>query len=85
MLLSLGVGGIPFVGADVGGFFKNPEEELLIRWYQVGGSLYFFERFFRDNRPFCRRRALLTRFTELTPIWTPEGGSLGCFPTKLKS
>lgn len=35
MLLSLGVGGIPFVGADVGGFFKNPEEELLARWYQV--------------------------------------------------
>uniref|UniRef100_A0A915IZA1 Glucosidase II subunit alpha n=1 Tax=Romanomermis culicivorax TaxID=13658 RepID=A0A915IZA1_ROMCU len=35
MLLSLSVAGIPFVGADVGGFFKNPGEELLVRWYQI--------------------------------------------------
>ncbi len=35
MLLSVGVGGVAFCGADVGGFFKNPEEELLVRWYQV--------------------------------------------------
>ncbi len=33
MCLSLGIGGIPFVGADVGGFFRNPDEELLVRWY----------------------------------------------------
>lgn len=42
MLLSLGIGGIPFVGADVGGFFRNPEEELLIRWYQMGAFSPFF-------------------------------------------
>lgn len=38
MLLSLSVAGMPFVGADVGGFFNNPESELLVRWYQVRGS-----------------------------------------------
>jgi alpha 1,3-glucosidase len=35
MLLSLSVSGIPFCGADVGGFFNNPDSELLTRWYQV--------------------------------------------------
>ena len=31
MLLSLSVAGIPFVGADVGGFFGNPDPALLVR------------------------------------------------------
>ena len=35
MLLSLNIAGITFSGADIGGFFKNPEPELLTRWYQV--------------------------------------------------
>ena len=35
MLMSLNLGGITFSGADVGGFFKNPDAELLTRWYQV--------------------------------------------------
>ncbi|MBZ3887883.1 Neutral alpha-glucosidase AB, partial [Sciurus carolinensis] len=28
--------------ADVGGFFKNPEPELLVRWYQMGAYQPFF-------------------------------------------
>lgn len=35
MCLSLAVGGMAFCGADVGGFFKNPDAELFARWYQV--------------------------------------------------
>ena len=35
MVLSLSLAGITFSGADVGGFFKNPDTELLTRWYQV--------------------------------------------------
>lgn len=35
MLLSLNLAGITLSGADVGGFFKNPDPELLTRWYQV--------------------------------------------------
>jgi mannosyl-oligosaccharide alpha-1,3-glucosidase len=28
--------------ADVGGFFGNPEPEMLVRWYQVGAFSPFF-------------------------------------------
>lgn len=33
---------INIAGADVGGFFGNPEPELLLRWYQVGAYYPFF-------------------------------------------
>jgi alpha 1,3-glucosidase len=42
MLLSLGLGGIPHVGSDVGGFFDNPDTELLVRWYQAGAYHPFY-------------------------------------------
>ncbi|EPB70041.1 glycosyl hydrolase, family 31 [Ancylostoma ceylanicum] len=42
MLLSLSVSGVPFVGADVGGFFGNPDEQLLTRWYQAAAFQPFF-------------------------------------------
>jgi alpha 1,3-glucosidase len=35
MILSISVAGVPFAGADMGGFFGNPDDELLTRWYQV--------------------------------------------------
>uniref|UniRef100_V9KDE4 Neutral alpha-glucosidase AB n=1 Tax=Callorhinchus milii TaxID=7868 RepID=V9KDE4_CALMI len=42
MCLSLGLTGISFCGADVGGFFKHPNTELLVRWYQAGAYQPFF-------------------------------------------
>lgn len=30
------------VTADVGGFFKDPEPELLVRWYQAAALQPFF-------------------------------------------
>lgn len=42
MVLSMGLTGIIFSGADVGGFFGNPEPELLVRWYQLGAYYPFF-------------------------------------------
>ncbi len=45
MLLSLAVSGITFAGADVGGFFGNPDKELLVRWYQAAA----FQPFFRGH------------------------------------
>uniref|UniRef100_A0A8C4WV05 Neutral alpha-glucosidase AB n=1 Tax=Eptatretus burgeri TaxID=7764 RepID=A0A8C4WV05_EPTBU len=36
MVLSLNLCGLSFSGADIGGFFKNPSTELLVRWYQAG-------------------------------------------------
>lgn len=42
MVLSLGLSGVAFSGADVGGFFGNPDGELLARWLQVGAYQPFF-------------------------------------------
>ncbi|KAH8591036.1 putative glucosidase 2 subunit alpha [Bisporella sp. PMI_857] len=42
MILNLGISGFPFAGADVGGFFGNPEKDLLTRWYQAGAFYPFF-------------------------------------------
>ncbi|CAG8540535.1 11107_t:CDS:10, partial [Funneliformis mosseae] len=42
MLLTIGISGLPFSGADVGGFFGNPDPELLVRWYQTGAFQPFF-------------------------------------------
>ncbi|XP_017768243.1 PREDICTED: neutral alpha-glucosidase AB [Nicrophorus vespilloides] len=42
MCLSVALGGISFCGADIGGFFHNPDPELLLRWYQVATWLPFF-------------------------------------------
>uniref|UniRef100_A0A4W4GBR4 Glycoside hydrolase family 31 N-terminal domain-containing protein n=1 Tax=Electrophorus electricus TaxID=8005 RepID=A0A4W4GBR4_ELEEL len=42
MLLSLSVTGIHFCGADVGGFWRDPDPELLVRWYQAGALQPFF-------------------------------------------
>lgn len=42
MCLSEAVGGFSFCGADVGGFFGNPDEELFYRWYQAGAYQPFF-------------------------------------------
>ncbi|KAF4632530.1 hypothetical protein G7Y89_g5593 [Cudoniella acicularis] len=42
MVLNNGIAGYPFAGADVGGFFGNPEKDLLTRWYQAGAFYPFF-------------------------------------------
>ncbi|OJA14137.1 hypothetical protein AZE42_06718 [Rhizopogon vesiculosus] len=42
MVLANGLGGMPFAGSDVGGFFGNPEPEMLVRWYVVGAFSPFF-------------------------------------------
>ena len=42
MIIGMGMGGIPFIGADVGGFFDNPTPKLFSRWYQIGCLYPFF-------------------------------------------
>jgi alpha 1,3-glucosidase len=42
MILANGIAGYPFAGADVGGFFGNPDKDLLTRWYQAGAFYPFF-------------------------------------------
>lgn len=48
MLQTLSISNFPFVGADIGGFFFNPDAELMTRWFQTG---IFY--------PFCRAHAHL--------------------------
>jgi len=45
MVLNLGISGIPFVGADVGGFNGSPSSELLTRWVELAA----FSPFYRDH------------------------------------
>lgn len=42
MVLANNIGGFSFAGSDVGGFFGNPEPEMLVRWYEVGIFAPFF-------------------------------------------
>jgi alpha 1,3-glucosidase len=80
MIINNGIAGFPFAGADVGGFFGNPEKDLLTRWYQAGA----FYPFFRGHAHIDTRRrepylagepytgiitqALLLRYS-LLPAW----------------
>ena len=40
MLMTINLAGLSFAGADVGGFFKNPDTELMARWYQVCAAAF---------------------------------------------
>ena len=42
MILSLNIAGMPSSGADVGGFFGTPSNELMVRWFQAGAFYPFF-------------------------------------------
>mmetsp|Transcript_85066 Transcript_85066/g.259866 ORF Transcript_85066/g.259866 Transcript_85066/m.259866 type:complete len:1015 (-) Transcript_85066:280-3324(-) len=44
MIGALTLGGQSLVGADVGGFFKHPDTEMAVRWYQLGVLAYPFLR-----------------------------------------
>ncbi|HYM79528.1 MAG TPA: glycoside hydrolase family 31 protein [Candidatus Dormibacteraeota bacterium] len=46
MVLNLGISGIPFVGADVGGFGSSPASDLTTRWVELAAF-----------SPFCRDHA----------------------------
>ncbi|KAI1320608.1 hypothetical protein EDD11_000130 [Mortierella claussenii] len=80
MLLTIGLSGVPFSGADVGGFFGNPDAELLTRWYQAGAYYPFFRAhahldskrrepwLFGEPYTTQIREAIKTRYTYL-PFW----------------
>jgi alpha 1,3-glucosidase len=81
MVLTLGVVGMPFAGADIGGFLKSPDGPLLVRWFQAAAWTYPFFRQHCHHRttrrePFmfegeeldAMRRAIVDRYTFL-PLW----------------
>jgi alpha-glucosidase len=45
MLLNMGLSGVAFAGVDIGGFGKDADSDLLIRWYELG----IFYPFFRNH------------------------------------
>ena len=61
MVLTLGVSGLTFSGADVGGFFGNPDAELMTRWYQVGTYYPFFRWTRRHSGDGVQRTVALRR------------------------
>lgn len=40
--MGMGLSGVPFVGADIGGFSASPNGELVARWIQLGAFTPFF-------------------------------------------
>ncbi|MBN3273748.1 GANAB glucosidase, partial [Polyodon spathula] len=80
MCLSLGLAGISFAGADVGGFFKTPDPQLLVRWYQTGSYQPLFRShahldtprrepwLFGDENTWLIREAVRQRYA-LLPFW----------------
>jgi alpha 1,3-glucosidase len=81
MVLALGVCGLPFIGADVGGFFGAPPPEMLARWFQAAAFCYpFFRCHCHHNSPrrepfllqgpflAAARRAIVERY-ELLSLW----------------
>ena len=80
MLLGLNVAALSFVGADVGGFFGNPDAELMTRWMQAGAYQPFFRGhahhdskrrepwMFGDETMVRLRRAAMARYA-LLPQW----------------
>ncbi|KAI6198777.1 Glycosyl hydrolase family 31 protein [Aphelenchoides besseyi] len=80
MVLALSIAGFPNIGADVGGFFGNPDEELLVRWYQTGAYQPFFRAhahidakrrepyLFGEETRNAIRQAIIERY-QLLPYW----------------
>ncbi|EKD19461.1 uncharacterized protein L3040_002663 [Drepanopeziza brunnea f. sp. 'multigermtubi'] len=80
MIINNGIAGYPFAGADVGGFFGNPDKDLLTRWYQSGAFYPFFRGHahidtrrrepYLAGEPYTRiiTQALRLRYT-LLPAW----------------
>ena len=64
MLLSLNVGALSFVGADVGGFFGDTDAELMTRWMQAGA----FQPFFRGHAHHDAKRREPWMFGEDTMV-----------------
>lgn len=69
MCLSLSVSGISFCGADVGGFFGNPDAELFSRWYQAAA----FQPFFRSHAHIDTKRREPWLFPEDTKLIIRDG------------
>lgn len=81
MLGALALGGQSLVGADVGGFFKHPDAEMVTRWYQLAVLAYPFlrnhahletprrEPYVYDEATMLRVKASLQLRYRMLPLW----------------
>lgn len=81
-LLSLGMSGFAFAGADVGGFRGGPSAALLTRWIQVAAFTPFFRNHTEQHTPdqeayvgppddvARRREAIVTRYRLMPYLYT---------------
>ena len=79
MCMNLGISGVAFTGADVGGFAHDANAELLIRWTQVGA----FYPYFRNHsslgtarqEPWAfgeKHEAIIKKYIQLRYQWLPQ-------------
>ncbi|CAJ1411005.1 unnamed protein product [Effrenium voratum] len=81
MVGALTLGGQSLVGADVGGFFKHPDQEMTVRWYQLAVLIYPFlrnhahletprrEPYVFDEPTMLRIKASLQLRYKMLPLW----------------
>jgi len=81
MVGALALGGQSLVGADIGGFFKHPDAEMVTRWYQLAVLAYPFlrnhahletprrEPYTYDETTMLRVKASLQLRYKMLPLW----------------
>jgi alpha-glucosidase len=78
MVMNLGLSGIPFAGADVGGFAHDSNGELLARWTQAGAFIPYFRNHsalgFARQEPWSfgeKYEKIIKKYIELRYQWLP--------------
>ncbi|KEO81598.1 glycoside hydrolase family 31 protein [Tumebacillus flagellatus] len=79
MILNMGLSGIAFAGADVGGFAHHSNGELLARWTQVGAFLPYFRNHsaigFARQEPWSygeEYEAVIKQYIEMRYVFLPH-------------
>lgn len=79
MCMNLGLSGVPFVGADVGGFMYDTQPELLTRWTQAAAFIPFFRNHSTlgtiHQEPWAfdpKTEAIIRKFIKLRYTWLPH-------------
>lgn len=79
MIMNLGLSGVPFAGADVGGFAHHSNGELLARWIQVGAFTPFFRNHsaigFLHQEPWSfgeKYEKIIKKYIGLRYKWLPQ-------------
>ncbi|PAQ15651.1 alpha-glucosidase [Bacillaceae bacterium SAOS 7] len=79
MCMNLGMSGVPFSGADVGGFAYDANADLLVRWTQLGAFMPYFRNHSNlgtvHQEPWSfgeEAEAIVKKYIELRYRWLPH-------------